>query len=106
MSDLKHTPERWFWTETSDDRPQMLMRSLNGGAPDYVLTPQADISDYGLGVNFWIDISKNDARLIAAAPQLLEALKQIANGEGVYGAQAGEYKAIARAAIAAAEGDA
>jgi hypothetical protein len=37
-----------------------------------------------------------------AAPELIEALKQIANGEGYYGAQAREYKEIARAALAKA----
>ncbi|QQM29342.1 hypothetical protein JET14_13515 [Martelella lutilitoris] len=34
------------------------------------------------------------------ASALIEALKQIANGDGVYGAQAHEYKQIARAALA------
>jgi len=41
-----------------------------------------------------------DARLVKAAPQLLAALKEIASGEGYYGAQAREYKEIAKAAIA------
>jgi hypothetical protein len=44
-----------------------------------------------------------DARLVKAAPQLLDALKEIANGEGYYGAQAREYKEIAKAAIALVE---
>jgi len=48
--------------------------------------------------------STANARLIAAAPDLLAALQAIANGEGYYGAQAAEYKAIARAAIAKATG--
>lgn len=37
--------------------------------------------------------------LYKAAPQLLKALEKIANGEGIYGMQAGEYKKIAREAI-------
>lgn len=45
------------------------------------------------------------ARLIAAAPDLLKALEEIANGDGIYGAQAHEYKQIAHAAIAKAKGD-
>ena len=53
-----------------------------------------------LAINDWImrcDIAETDRA------ELLTALKQIANGEGYYGAQAAEYKAIARAAIAKAE---
>lgn len=42
-----------------------------------------------------------NARLIAEAPTMLEALQKIAAGDGVYGAQAHEYKQIAREAIAA-----
>lgn len=118
MSDLKHTPERWYWTETSGNCPQMLMRSLNGGAPDYVLIPQVDLSDYGLSLNPWVDISKKDQRLIEATPLLLMALRTIErvgrdlkdSGWGGYqdGYAAGLKEAadIARAAIAAAEGDA
>jgi len=45
-----------------------------------------------------------NARLIAAAPDMLEALGKIASGDGVYGAQAGEYKRIAQEAIAQAIG--
>lgn len=41
---------------------------------------------------------------LAAAPDMLEALKAIAAGEGYYGAQAAEYKAIAKAAVAKAGG--
>ena len=42
-------------------------------------------------------------RLAKVNEDLLEALKKIDAGEGVYGAQAHEYKQIARAAIAAAK---
>lgn len=38
-------------------------------------------------------------RAEAEAERLREALHKIANGDGVYGMQAGEYKAIARAAL-------
>ena len=41
-----------------------------------------------------------NARLIAAAPSMYTALREIANGDGVYGMQAREYKDIARAALA------
>jgi len=45
-----------------------------------------------------------DATLIAASPTMYEALSQISAGEGVYGAQAHEYKQIARAALTKARG--
>lgn len=113
MSDIKHTPERWFWTETSDDRPQMLMRSLSGGAPDYVLTPQADLSDYGLSLNPWVEISAKDQRLIEATPLLLNALRDAIPAlehvceyaDDIDGTGRKRLDA-ARAAIAAATGDA
>jgi hypothetical protein len=41
------------------------------------------------------------ATMLAKAPAMYEALEKIANGDGVYGAQAHEYKQIARAALAA-----
>ena len=41
--------------------------------------------------------------LIAVNRVLKGALREIANGEGYYGAQAGKYKEIARGALAAVE---
>lgn len=41
------------------------------------------------------------ARLTAENERLREALQRIAAGDGVYGAQAGEYKSIARTALLA-----
>jgi hypothetical protein len=68
-----HTPGPWFWAEDSRGNRTNLMRS---GSGDYVATPQADIGDYGLSVDRWTDASDADASLIAAAPELLEALKE------------------------------
>jgi len=45
-----------------------------------------------------------NARVLVASFDMLEALEAIANGEGTYGAQAHEYKQIARAAISKATG--
>lgn len=49
----------------------------------------------------WLDELQRRAK---AHDDLLAALESIANGEGYYGDQAAEYKAIARAAIAKATG--
>ena len=43
--------------------------------------------------------SEGAGRLMAAAPTLKKALEEIANGNGYYGAQAKEYKDIARKAL-------
>lgn len=57
-------------------------------------------------VNF--HCSKANAAFIVKAcnahDELVEALTRIANGDGVYGAQAHEYKTIARAALAKLDG--
>lgn len=45
------------------------------------------------------DLHLDAAHLIASAPALRLALMQIASGDGAYGAQALEYKNIARAAL-------
>lgn len=44
------------------------------------------------------------ATLRAQRDELLAALREIAAGDGIYGLQAREYKHIARAAVAKAEG--
>lgn len=76
-----HTPGRWFWALDKDNQPTCLMRS---GSGDYVLSPQVEMKDYGLSVHCWNDVSENDARLIATAPELLQALIELARKyEGV-----------------------
>ncbi len=67
----KHTRSPWFWARDKINQRTNLMRS---GTGDYVLSPQADIGDYSLSIDYWTDISDADAALIEAAPDLLEAL--------------------------------
>ena len=69
-----HTPGPWFWALDRQNQPTSLMQS---GPGNYVICPQADISDYGLSVNPWNDVSEADARLIAAAPELLDAAVEL-----------------------------
>ena len=52
---------------------------------------------------FWTSPSETDARLIAAAPELLEALKIVAGSENWRCSEDGEWD-IVNAAIAKAEG--
>lgn len=111
MNTSAHTPGPWFWALDADNQPTSLRQS---GSGDTVIHPQAEQSDYGLSSHEWNDVSEADARLIAAAPDLLEALKALVNNyEGVCGnlpfgmmgrSQIAEDPAPARAAIAKAEG--
>lgn len=69
MSEAKHTPGPWEWSEDSPDAV------LRGGDRDVVLRPNygtcaGDI--YGI-----IMAKKEDKDLIAAAPELLEALEYL-----------------------------
>lgn len=68
MAEFKGTPGPWFWTEKHG---QAVALMAAGGK--WVADPQCDISDYGLRSFHWTDVSKDDAALIAAAPDLLEA---------------------------------
>lgn len=102
-SGQSHTPGPWFWALDNSDRCTSLMRS---GSGDYVICPQADVSDYGLSVSPWNDLSEEDAHLIAAAPELLAALRNLT--ENIMHAWPSlahlEPLVVARAAIARAEG--
>lgn len=62
---------RWFWAVDKSDQPTALRV---GGSGDIVISAQADIGDYGLSVNPWMDVADEHLALIAAAPALLEAL--------------------------------
>lgn len=66
-----HTPGPWFWTESKEGEAG----ELRGPNCNTVASPQVDIGDYGLSAKCWVDVSIADAQLIAAAPDLLEALK-------------------------------
>jgi len=97
----QHTPAPWFWALDGKDQPTSLMRS---GTGDYVASPQADIGDYGLSVDRWIDVSEADALLIAAAPELLAALTEIIGAYSFYFKESNPWGDKARAAIAKATG--
>lgn len=76
MAEKTFTPSPWFWAEDSKGRRTNLMRS---GSGDYVVSPQYDVADYGLSVDMWNDVSDEDAALIEAAPDLVEALQDVVN---------------------------
>jgi hypothetical protein len=91
---MNHTPGPWKWKTT--------------GYRHLMTTAGADIHDFGCGCcSCTGDLSDADARLIAAAPELLEALEfALAALEDVFGKNKVDVGAIntARAAIARARG--
>lgn len=62
----KHTPGPWSWYTRNGHRVAI---DGSGGAE------VARAEEYGASA--WIEVSEDDARLIAAAPELLEALQRL-----------------------------
>ena len=58
------TPGDRFWARDASNQATSLMTS---GAGEYVLSPQADVGDYGLSVNPYNDAEEADLAFIAAA---------------------------------------
>lgn len=95
--DARHTPGPWKAVEAAYNPPGWLWVQ-NG--------PGALLADVHQNKNIALDARNANARLIAAAPELLEALQEIiaaADGEGWSQLDAGFTKA--RAAVAKALGN-
>lgn len=92
MSERKHTPGPWVWD------PGYCYHNLR--APDRV--DVLEVIHYDDGIRA---VKPADAALIAAAPDLLEALKTIADesSEDPWHSSAAYLRKVARAAIAKAE---
>lgn len=114
MSDSKHTPGPWIATadESSPELGEFTIRDSDGGCIADVRNPYAD---YDMQVEYASQPDcriEHDARLIAAAPELLEALKfagpqlEVLHKHYSGSDAATIYKIIGmcRAAIAKAEG--
>ena len=97
----KHTPGPWAWYG-----PNMLC----GGErqSDCVLKSADDGKPYGLGTpliehHFDGDTAKANARLIAAAPDLLDALRMVLDDPNAFDGRPRTYEIVCKA-IAKAEG--
>ena len=98
MSETTHTPGPW-----RTGRTDMQSYRASDGVPEIFVYRGEEERIPVYGENCW-----PDARLIAAAPELLEALQALTDPEGhiwhgTSGACTGECKAV-RAALAKAEG--
>lgn len=99
-----HTKGPWEWFMKGSDH--FTLQAVDGD----VLFPVADLSDYGLSLKAIIEVTPENARLIAAAPELLEALVELRNELNSYAsitingqAQTAELEMIARADAAIAK---
>ena len=88
---MNHTPGPWKWKTT--------------GYRHLMTTAGADIHDFGCGCcSCTGDLSDADARLIAAAPELLKALETLERLAGLPSMQDDPARVKARAVIAKARG--
>lgn len=112
MTDRKHTPGPWKKVKFSEDQWRCPMRE-----DSMTTTGRLIHSEEGEAVAMavtaypsWTDEEKEaeleaNARLIAAAPELLEALKGLLNYENLGAYARSDVRKQARAAIAKATGD-
>jgi hypothetical protein len=93
----KHTPGPWYWSNSYKTRDERLTWSLIGANGYGILSCDGEAnSPQGLG-----DTGATNARLIAAAPELLGALQQLC-ADGLHTQEKWDN---ARAAIAKATGE-
>ena len=93
MSEVKHTPGPWRY-EPQNGSPTTGQHMISGSKPGYL----AEVRDCGSG-----DVVAN-AHLIAAAPDMLEALKAALSLIEIAIPFDGEVNRMVRNAIAKAEG--
>lgn len=93
-----HTPGPWFWSRGIDDW------ELVGAGAERVLFCWSDKTKWKCGLVVGENIKQADARLIAAAPDMYEALKEMVRVADANGIDAHYARAVnsARAALAKA----
>ena len=91
---MSHTPGPWTFSQAHGNR--------------YIKSADGKLSICDMDYYPWVDATDDDWRLIAAAPELLEALKSLADFSEPFISIVGEPEQLvqARAVIAKAEGGA
>jgi hypothetical protein len=74
-------PRPWFWAEDKAGNLTCLMESGTGA---YIVSPQADVSEYGCRIDTYNDVSHAHQAMIAATPLLLAALRDLVDGNASY----------------------
>lgn len=95
MTHFKGTPGPWIVTEIHDD-------DLSEQSSTMIVAGDTVIACVGPSVHTLLGIDKNNAHLIAAAPELLEALQLIMNGDFYMPKESAD---VAKLAINKATGD-
>lgn len=102
----KLTGDKWTvgYTDVGPDDNPYLVAFLHDGdeenGPIICVDETPNGEDIPSPALHYIALMRNSLpTLIEAVKRQGEALEKIAHGEGIYGMQAGEYKAIARAAL-------
>jgi len=84
MSDAKHTPGPWEYVPGNEHHGPYVTHEFGGTVADLYVMSQPTIVKPAppRPVPFMHEQAEHNARLIAAAPELLEALKRLLNYEG------------------------
>lgn len=103
---MSHTPGPWQYKNDGRSRDFMNKPGWNPSNPDHCGFRVYDATTLVASVNEGVNIPREEcaanARLIAAAPELLEALKGLLDYTGGHDEELGHPCAIARDAIAKA----
>ena len=102
---MSHTPGPWKFEVVDETDSFLGCRWLDGGGGSSVIDLSNEWAGYPEnGEDLQMTISKDDAALIAAAPEMLEALERIRDESGPF--NLGEMRKLVESAIRKARGEA
>jgi len=101
---MSHTPGPWKFEVVDETDSFLGCKRLDGGSGSTVIDLSNEWTGYPeCGQDLQMTISKDDAALIAAAPEMLEALERIRDESGPF--NLGEMRKLVESAIRKARGE-
>ena len=101
---MSHTPGPWKFEVVDETDSFLGCKRLDGGSGSTVIDLSNEWTGYPEnGEDLQMTISKEDAALIAAAPEMLEALERIRDESGPF--NLGEMRKLVEVAIRKARGE-
>ena len=101
---MSHTPGPWKFKVVDETDSFLGCKRLDGGGGSTVIDLSNEWTGYPeCGQDLQMTISKDDAALIAAAPEMLEALERIRDESGPF--NLGEMRKLVESAIRKARGE-